>query len=69
MDGSPHIIAKDESPIAVGDVAFCRVQPTHQYYAHWCAPRRVGQLPPGEQALDRRPPSAPQLEAVQRPLP
>ncbi|CAK0808754.1 unnamed protein product, partial [Prorocentrum cordatum] len=35
MDGSPHIIEKDESPIAVGDVVFCRVQPTHQYYAHF----------------------------------
>ena len=32
---SPFVIEKDESPIAVGDVVFCRVQPTHQYYAHF----------------------------------
>ena len=32
---SPHIINKDESTIQVGDVVFCRVRPTSQFYAHF----------------------------------
>ena len=32
---SPHIIDKEESTIQVGDVVFCRVRPTSQFYAHF----------------------------------
>ena len=32
---SPHLIDKPESTIEVGDVVFCRVRPTHQFYAHF----------------------------------
>ena len=32
---SPHLIDKDESTIEVGDVVFCRVRPTGQFYAHF----------------------------------
>ena len=44
-----HAIQKKASEIGVGDIVFCQVQPSQQYYAH--SPLRRGA--PGAEVLDR----------------